>query len=236
MSVVWKTVLIAVILILAATGIIGFIFVKKAPTLLSDSLSEKLGVHVTVKDVSFTWNHVFIKGLEIDNVEDSILPKAFTAKTIIIYAPLFHFLQQNVVVNEIAVDTIYIGLEFDDIDSEKGNWTRLIEGFYSKMETEDTEISTRTVEIAKISLNNIQAQVVYKTNPSKIHTFPIVPHEEFTDIKSEGGVPVDQITNSVLGKMLMSLFVRENLKNMYKKLSPKNVLKKALSPFKLLIP
>ena len=234
---VWKTVIVLIVLLLVAFGLICFFWIKKAPSLLSESLSSKLKVPVNVEKISFSWNQITIKSLSVDNIEDSILPKAFTAKTIIIKAPLFNYLKDNVVIHEIIIDNIYIGLEFDDIDSEKGNWTRLIENFYTEMDNYEMKEATRSVSIYKIALQDIQAQVVYKTKPKNIHTLPIVEYEEFTDIKSEGGFPVDQITNSVLGKMLMSLFVRENLKNMYMQfLNPKNVFKNLISPFKMLIP
>ena len=237
MSKVWKAVITVIILIIIAISLIGFFGLKKASNLLSESLSSKLKVPVKVEGISLSWNRITIKGLEIDNIKDSILPKAFSAKTIIIKAPLFHYMKKHVEIQQVIVDDIYIGLEFDNIESEKGNWTRLIENFYTVMDNYEKKDSERTVTIKKISLQKIQAQVVYKTSPKKIHAFPIVEYEEFTDITSQGGFPIDQITNSVLGKMLMSLFVRENIKNMYKQfLNPKNVLKSLISPFKLLIP
>lgn len=237
MGKVWKTVTTVIILFIIALALIGFFWIKKAPTLLSESLSSKLKVPVKVESISFSWNHITIKGLEIDNIEDSILPKAFSAKTIIIKAPLTNYMKHHVEIEQIIVDDIYIGLEFDTIESEKGNWTRLIENLYTTMDNYEKKDSDRTVTIKKISLQNIQAQAVYKTKPKKIHTFPVVKYEEFTDIKSEGGFPIDQITNSVLGKMLMSLFVRENLKNMYLQfLNPKNAIKSLISPFKFFIP
>ncbi len=237
MGKVRKAVIVMVVLFIIAIGALAYLYIKKAPGMLSESLSGKFKVPVKVEKISLSWDRITIKGFEIANLPDSILPKAFSAQTIIIKAPLLSFLKDDVKISEIIVDQIYIGLEFDDIKSEKGNWTRLIENLYSEIDAINKTEATRTVSIGKISLQEIHAQVVYKTKHEKIHDLPVAKYEAFTDTTSEGGFPIDQITNSILGKMLMSLFVRENLKNMHQGfLNPKNAVKHLLSPFKLLIP
>lgn len=233
----WKILFVVVILFILALSVATMICEKRASSFLSEYLSGKLKVAVKVEDISFSWNQIKIKGFEIDNVKGSILPKAFTAQTILIKTPLINFLKNDVVINHIIVDDITIGLEFDNIKSANGNWTRLIGNLYSSISPSQGTEANRSVTIKKISLQQIKAQVVYKTDPQKIIALPVVKYEEFTNISSKGGIPIDQIMNSVLGKMLISLFAREHLNNMFQQfLNPENAIKDLVAPFKMLIP
>ncbi|HAZ15647.1 MAG: hypothetical protein A2Y28_03745 [Chlamydiae bacterium GWC2_50_10] len=230
---IWKTIFVLFLLSLFALGTIAWLYVKKAPDILSDALSRKLNVPVHVDKIDFSLNRITISGITVENLQTSILPNALTTHTLIIKAPLINFLKDNLFVDEISLDQIYLGLEFDEITSPKGNWTRLLENFYTRIDTYDKKESARTVSIAKLLLKNIQTDVVYKTKPKKIHTLPLIKEILLTNIQSHGGLPLDQIANSVLGQMLLTVFQKENLKNMLKELlNPANTLKQLLSPFK----
>ncbi len=233
----WKAAFVVVVLLTFSLLVATLFYMKRAPAMIASALSEKLQVPVRVESVKFSFNSIVIKGFEIKNLPESILPTAFSAQTIIIKCPITNFLKKDVHIDHIIVDDIYIGLEFDNIKSEKGNWTRLMENYYSKIDAPAEKELKRTVHIERISLQQIRAQVVYKTDPGNIHTLPLVPYEEFTNISSTGGVPLDQIANSVLGKMLLSLFARENLKNMFQQFfNPENAVKHLIAPFKLFVP
>ncbi len=56
---------------------------------------------------------------------------------------------------------------------------------------------------------------------------------ELTEISSEGGLPMDQILNSVLGQMLKEVFVKQNLKNMIQQfMNTPSPVQQYLAPFK----
>jgi hypothetical protein len=95
---------------------------------------------------------------------------------------------------------------------------------------------SKTVIIQELILTNIQVDVVYKSGGSVKKLKPIA-RIVLHDINSSEGFPADQIMKSVLGQMLKSVFVEENLKNMFEDLltnPPKNAADAILQPFKSL--
>ena len=104
----------------------------------------------------------------------------------------------------------------------------------AKQEAQDND-SSRSVYIHKLILTNIDVDVVYIKEGRKVIHLPRIERIELYDISSQGGLPMDQIMNSILGQMLRSVFERQNLKNMLQNLieSPPNTIQKYLNPFKL---
>ena len=93
--------------------------------------------------------------------------------------------------------------------------------------------SSKTVLIKKLVIRNISCQVVYNDRKDKVINLKPIAILEFENISSDGGFPVEQLSNSVLGKMLKEVFVRENLNDMLNKLiQPQQQIDKFLKPFK----
>lgn len=216
--------------------VIGFITWMRIPGILSKNLSDNLQVEVRIGDASLGWNQISIASLFIGNPPGSILPKAFSCDRINIDNTLPNYLKDDVVVELIHLQDIYLGLEFESPTGAKGNWTKIM-GNLERSQTKhkkDKKVSSRTVLIRKIILENIKVDVVYATQPNNIKHLPTIDRLEFTDISSEGGFPTDQIMNSVLGQTLKSIFVKENLQNMLNDLldPSKNPVESLLKPFK----
>ncbi|MES2122485.1 MAG: hypothetical protein V4492_06880, partial [Chlamydiota bacterium] len=96
--------------------------------------------------------------------------------------------------------------------------------------------NARSVLIHKLILTNINVDVVYRKDGGKIKRLPPIDRIELTEVSSEGGLPMDQIMNSVLGQMLKSVFEKENLKNMMQDLlQNQGDIQKYISPFKGLL-
>lgn len=216
---------------------LAVLYVKKTPQILSDSLSRKMHCQVHVGAVEITLHSIIIRDFSIENPKDSLISKALYAKTITILASPLHFLRQNIEVELIAIDDIDLGLEFDNPTDIRGNWTRLMENFYTQADDEIPSEASRTLFIKKIDLQNISTQVVYLTNPEHRIHLKQIPLISLTNVSSHGGLPIDQLLNSVLGEMLLTVFKKENLRNMLQELlNPANTVKKLLSPFKSILP
>jgi uridylate kinase len=104
--------------------------------------------------------------------------------------------------------------------------------------TPTDEKNKRTVLIHRLVLTNISVDVVYRSDGGKVKRLPKIDQIVLTDVSSEGGVPMDQVMNSVLGQMLKQIFIKENLKNMLDGIlqnQGNGTLEKIITPFKGLL-
>ncbi len=243
-----STLLGLIVVAIIAAVVIGFIFWSRVPDMVANNLSKKLKVAVSIDSFGLGWGKVDAKKIQIGNPPKSILSKAFSCEEIDVMAPFTHYLNNHIVIDEIDVKDVYLGLEFDSPSGTTGNWTTIMgnlnqsTGVTSSSENKknkDTQTSTprkgpgRSVLIHRLVLTNIHVDVAYRSN-GKVKKLPLIPRIELTEISSTGGLPMDQILNSVLGQMLKEIFLKENLKNMMQELldAPTGPVKKYLEPFK----
>ena len=168
-------------------------------------------VSVEIDDIDLSMNSIEIEKVEIGNPKNSILPKAFSCEVIDIFAPLMNYFDNNIVIDMIKIDDIYLGLEFEAPGKTQGNWTTIMGNFKA---SESPSKSTKTVLIKKLILSNIRMDLAYRTGDRKIQKLAPIDHLEFNNISSEGGIPTEQITNIIFKQMLKSVFDKANLKNM----------------------
>ncbi len=210
-----------------------FLLSSLAPDFIASGLSKNLRVPVTIGDISFSLNTITVNNLDIANIPKSRLSKALSVKKINSRCYLLNYLKETINIEQITLDDIYLGLEFDTPKSAQGNWTVLMSNLESATASTSKEES-KTVIIKELILTNIQVDVVYKSGGS-IKKLKPIPRIVLRDINSSQGFPADQIMKSVLGQMLKSVFIEENLKNMFEDLltnPPKNATDAILQPFK----
>jgi uncharacterized protein involved in outer membrane biogenesis len=238
MKVFFSTLIGLIVIIIAAVVIAGFIFWSRVPDILANNLSKKMQVSVAIDSINLGWGKIDLKKLEIGNPPNSILSKAFSCHEIDVNAPLTRYLNKQIVIDEIDLTDVYLGLEFDSATSTQGNWTTIMSNIENQVQKKKKknapEGTERSVLIHRMILTNINVDVVYKKDGGKVKKLPTIPRMELTEISSEGGLPLDQIANSVLGEMLKQVFIKENLKNMLQELmnQPANPIQQFLSPFK----
>lgn len=234
MKIFFSTLAGLIVLIILAAAIVGFIFWSRVPDMLANNLSKKMKVSVTIDSMGLGLGSIDLHKMDIGNPPKSILSKAFSCNEIDVKAPLTRYLSKNIVIDEIDLKDVYLGLEFDSPSGTKGNWTRIMSNIQSTSSISKEKKTERTVLIHRIVLTNINVDVVYKKDGGKIKKLPTIDRIELTEISSQGGIPMDQITNSVLGEMLKQVFIKENLKNMMQDLlqDPSSPVQKYLAPFK----
>ena len=242
MKVFFSTLAGLIVVIIVAAVIVGFIFWSRVPDMLANNLSKKMGVSVSIDSMGLKWGKIDLKKIEIGNPPNSILAKAFSCREIDVNAPFTRYLNKHIVIDEIDLQDVYLGFEFDSATGTNGNWTRIMNnvqastsaGQPKRKKGEPAPANERTVLIHRIVLTNINVDVVYKKDGGKVKRLPTIPRMELNEISSEGGLPMDQITNSVLGEMLKQVFIKENLKNMLQELmnQPGSPIQQYLQPFK----
>lgn len=224
---------IIVICILAAV-ILFFLAKSRLPDMIASRLSKTLGVAVEIGDMNFSLSQIKIDNLEISNPRGFKLEHAFTTQEIVINAPLMGYLHQDIVIDEIDLNNVYIGLEFESPKGTTGNWTAIMNNAQSAQEKSSQSATDKTVLIKRLVLNNINADLLYQSEGTVRH-LPAIPQIVLVNISSKGGNLMDQLMNSALGEMLKEIFLKENLKDLMDKIFQipgGNPIQNALQPLK----
>lgn len=187
------------------------------PDLIATNLSKKLKVAVDVREVDLSWKSLKIEKLNIANPEKSSLARAFSAEIIEVKTPIENYLHREIIIDEVVIDEIYLGLEFDSPTSKRGNWTILMNNFSETTPPEKASMTHKSILIRKLILRNINTDLLYQTGDATIQHLPQIAEIVLTDISSEGAFPINQIASSILGKMLRAIFEKENLEYLLEK-------------------
>ncbi len=226
-------VLIAIILLL-------FIGWSKAPDFIARHLSKQTHVTVSIDDIDVSLNSLRIQKTNIGSPKGSLLPKAFSSEEILLEAPLTHYLNQHIEIDEISLDHIYLGLEFDSKGSKEGNWTTIMRNMKQSspttMQPKDQTKTARTVMIKKLLLTDLSIDLVYRNEGNNVKHLAPIARLELTNVSSEGGIPADQISQLILAETLKSVFQQQGLENMLEDVfdMPQTTLEKFTQPFKSL--
>jgi hypothetical protein len=209
---------------------------NQVPRKLAQTLSNALQTSVLIGDATIAPSRIGLQKIIINSPRKSQLSKAFSCENLNVNAPILEYIKDDIVIDLIELDDVYLGLEFDSPQSATGNWTRLMDNLSKSTDKEDPSRSSKNILIKKLRITNIKCQVVYlNKNDRPINLKPIAVLE-FDNISSSSGFPVEQLSNSVLGKMLKQVFIQENLTDMLNKwVNPKesvpNILRKSLKLF-----
>ncbi len=207
----WKSLLGIVILCILAAVVIFFLFWSRVPDMVASRLSKTLKVAVEIGDINLSMNRIEVEHFEISNPRNYQLDRAFGAQQILVNAPLTRYLHNDIVIDEIDVNDVYIGLEFDSPKGTTGNWTTIMNNAQASQE-ESSKTSKKTVLIKKLVLTNISAELLYRSE-GKVRRLKTIPKITLYNINSQGGNLSDQLMNSALGQAIKEIFVQENLKD-----------------------
>ncbi len=238
MKILFSTLTGIIIVIILAAAVTGFIGWSRVPDILANNLSQKLKVSVEIDGISLGWGKIEVDKVVIGNPPRAILSKAFSCSSIDILAPFTNYLDQEIIIDKIDVNDVYLGLEFDSPKGAEGNWTRIMGGLKSPNNQQANgkkkkEESQRSVLIKHLVLTNIDVDVVYRKEGGKVKKLKRIEKIELTNVSSKGGLPMDQVMNSILGQMLKSVFEKQNLQNMLQDLlNSQGTVQDYLSPFK----
>lgn len=223
-----------IIILLLAIVIVGFIIWARIPDIVASSLSKKMQVTVEIEDINLTLQSIKVEKLEIGNPKGSILSKAFSSDQILIQAPASNYFKDEIVIDEIDIDKVYVALEFDSKGSSKGNWSTIMGNMKSSSPPSKNE---KNILIKRLILTNIDLDLVYRNEGGKVQKLPPIRRLEFTNVTSQGGIPSQQIMNVILKETLRSIFQKENLQNMLEGIleNPKGGVQQLLEPFKGLL-
>src|ERR1700720_4589772 len=111
--------IVVAIVVVVIVAIIGW---SRVPDIIASNLSKKLKVYVEIGSVNLGWGEIRIKKTEIGNPAGAVQTQAFKCKGIDIKTPFTRFFNQQVVIDEIDLNDVFLDLEFDSASGTKGNW------------------------------------------------------------------------------------------------------------------
>jgi len=231
-------ILASLVVICILAGVILFFLAKsRLPDVVASKLSKTLQVSVEIGDINVGLNTVTVDNFEINNPRGYKLEHALTTKQIVVQAPLMNYTSNDIVIEEINMNNVYIGLEFESPKGTTGNWSTIMNSAKSAHAQSSKSSSEKTVLIKRLVLNNINADLLYQSDGKVRHLTPI-SQIVLVNISSKGGDLTDQIMHSALGQMVKEIFVQENIKGYMDKIfeplpgGEENPVNGALKPLK----
>lgn len=227
---------IAIVLVAAC----GLIYVwTKMPDLVAESLSKKMQVPVKIADINVAYGAIKIEKLEIGNPQGSLLPKAFSADSIQVAAPLTNYIKKQIVIDQIEIKQIYLGVEIGASTSSFGNWATILSNLQSSSPKDTASKGKRegSLLIKKLILTNITTEIISNPLTGNVQKLKPIDRLEFDNVSSNEGISLDQIAKLVLQQTLNSVLTKHNLQNMLKDVmqSPSGTWQKLSEPFKELL-
>ncbi len=223
---------IFIVLVIAVLFVWNYI-----PNIISSKLSSEAKVPVKIETLNLSLNKIGLKGLMIGVPKGSLLSKSLSVNSLDILSPIKNYFHDHIVIDEIHLDNIYLGLEFEKKGSPKGNWSTIMGNLSEgKKETpeksEKKEGKQKSVLIKKLVLTNIDIELVYKDSGS-IRKLRPIKRIELYNVSSTGGLPTSQIMDIIMQQMLRNVFSKEGMQHLLQDvLNPSNKVEQVFDNLK----
>jgi len=218
-----KTLIIVfgVIVVLVLVGIFCW---NMLPSWVSNKLSERTKVSVSIQDIRLGSSSIKVDNIRVGNPPGSVLNTALEVKKLTIDTPFSRFFDDRIVINEMRLDDVYLGLEFESQRSSKGNWSEIMQNLKESTGKEKQQAAdkgkTTSVLIKKLIITDLKIDLAYRTGGKGVRRLRPIDRLELENISSEGGLPTAQIMDIVMSEMLRNIFSKEGLQNMLENLVP----------------
>ncbi len=207
-----------IVLLILACGFATYAYFNAAQ-ILSNNLSEKFQVPVKVEQVDFKPASISIQNLTVSNPPKAKEPTAFKARQIDITAPYRAYLKDPILIDTVLIQDVYVDVEIYDQSKTKGNWQTLLANL--KRDRTKFFVLEKTSVIKNLILTNIHIQIIMPDG--KKHVVPLIKRLEFKDVSSEKGIPIDEITEIVMQKLMGNLFLQKSIQTIIE--APLNLLR-----------
>ncbi|MEX0961821.1 MAG: hypothetical protein WDZ28_03070 [Simkaniaceae bacterium] len=206
----WLLLLFVILFILA------FFAWNMLPTWVASTLSKRAGVTVSIGDLRPDLHSITIDNFYVGNPRGRVLPRALFVQRTFAKVPITEFLNQDIVIPYMNLQNIYVGVEFDNRNSQRGNWTQIMGTLSQSVgpKTKDKRNQHRTVLIQRLLLENLNIELAYTNERGKTTRLKPIQRIELKNVSSEGGIPTAQIMDIIIKQALREIFSIENLQNM----------------------
>jgi len=162
-------------------------------------LTAAYGAPVQIERIDVGWGQVILKGVEIQNVEGSALPNAFSAQQVHLHVAPWALLAQEVAIPLIEIEGALLGIELYNLKGSDTNWSRLLE----RMESRRRPSKRFTVEKVIFHGLAIQAYSYKLKRPLKVQPLDRLVLEEVDPDKPLSAGPISaQVYRALLGEVV----------------------------------
>lgn len=231
-----KAVILTIAALIVLVMAMGF-FWNMVPGIISSKLSKSMGVPVQILSLSRPPQDIKVKGVTIQNPAGSILKKALTIQSMNTDMSYFDLLDKKIVIDNVDLNNVYLGLEFNSQFSSHGNWTTIMSNLdHSNKSSPNTSKSSKAVLIKTLTIRNLKIDLIYKSDPKKVIHLKPIQHLVIRNVGSDNGNLAEQLTQIILHEMLKNVFSEENLTNMLERIintpasSWKDIFKELVNP------
>lgn len=224
---------IGIFIILFTTVFFGWNYI---PYWISNALSQKMGVSVTIGHLNLKPNTTTIRKLIVGNPKGFNLKNALKIEEIQANAPFSSFFYDHIVIDKMLLSNLYLGLEFESATDTTGNWTVIMNNLQSSLgNSTSSSKEEKTFLIKLLAVDNIRISLFFKKGSAKVKHLKPIAHMEFKNVSSEGDFPMGQLTNVIMSEILKEIFIEQGLKNMLQDTikSPQDVYDSIKSLFSL---
>ncbi|MDJ0652068.1 MAG: hypothetical protein QNJ27_03590 [Simkaniaceae bacterium] len=216
-----SVILFAITIILCGGAYLAYTHVD---LIFTGIISRKVKVPVTIKKVQFDTESFQIQELQIANPEGVDPPTALKVETIKVDAPYRHYFKDPIIIDQIQLSHVYVNIQIYNEEQTEGNWHTIMHN----MEQERSSLFSveRPARIKKLILTNIQIDLIL--SDGSVHHLSPIDRLEFDDIDSEKGIPIQEISEIIVHKMMGSILLKKGLKIILE--IPVGIIKKVL-PF-----
>ncbi|MBI3212028.1 MAG: AsmA family protein [Simkania negevensis] len=190
------------------------------PSWISHKLSSKAKVAVSIGNIRLSPSSIRVDKIYVGNPPKSILKRALEVDKMTANIPITHFLDKDIIINEMRMSDIYLGLEFESKKNANGNWKTIMNNLKASTKEEKEKArktnKTRTVLIKRLILEDLKVELVYTKGDRRVRKLRPIERLELTNISSEGGIPSAQIMDIVISETLRNIMSIEGLQNLLK--------------------
>jgi len=214
-------ILIVLIVVISGLGCLAYF---NASFLFARIISNKTHVPVKIKSTAFLESQILMKELWMGNPRDARLPTAMTVETIDVKAPYLTYLDNPVTIDLIHLDNVYFNIQIYNKEQTKGNWQTIISNV--QKENKSPLSVEREVHMKKVLITNIQVDLIRSNG--ELYKLSTIPKIEFDHLNTEKGVPVQEISEILMQKMIEYIFIENGIKSIIE--APVDVIK-SIFPF-----
>lgn len=170
--------------------------------IVAHMIGKQLHVSASIESFNFSSTRASIQGLQIGTPPKSRTKTSFAAQNVTVDSTFSQITGNPLIIDEIDLNTIFVGVEFYDGSGKDNNWSRMLA-------QEETKHSQKGYLIRTLILTNLTVQVTKADGSTK--RYPTIARMEFHNISSETGLPLDQIEKAIFQLVLKELFQKLDL-------------------------
>ncbi len=188
---------------------LGTFLYLRIGTVISDSLSAKLGVKTKVDNINLLEKGLELEGFKIQNPRHSPVKNALTIENLGVKTPWMQVFANPIILDEISLENVYVSLVMSRDHKSACNWNILINNMSSG--SPKWYSIKRTALIKHLVLKNVTIEI--QLFGKKPQTLSPIDKLEFFNIDVKEGIPTNEISSIIVNKMIGSIFSLNTVKS-----------------------